>query len=138
MGRNTELGLQFSLPYLFGGAPVMAHGDLGIPDATGLEGRTVCVQAGTTIERIIANYLQTNGFTTNIISYESTAELQSAYLANRCDAFAGWGRTLQCCALKKSTTLTRMSFRTINCPASRLQRPQFLFGMINMTTTPEL
>lgn len=94
MGRDTELGLQFSLPYFFGGTQIMAHGDLGITDATGLEGGAVCVEAGTTIERIIANYLQTIGVSTNIISYESAAELQSAYLANRCDAFAGWGPNL--------------------------------------------
>lgn len=56
MGSDTELGSQFSVPYFFGGAPIMAHGDLGIPDAKGLEGGTVCVQGGTTIERIIANY----------------------------------------------------------------------------------
>lgn len=94
MGRDTELGLQFSLPYFFGGTQIMAHGELGITEATELEGGTVCVEAGTTIERIIANYLQTIGVSTDIISYESAAELQSAYLANRCDAFAGWGPNL--------------------------------------------
>lgn len=94
MGRDTELGLQFSLPYFFGGTQIMAHGDLGVTEATGLEGGVVCVESGTTIERIIANYLQTIGVSTNIISYESAAELQSAYLANRCDAFAGWGPNL--------------------------------------------
>ncbi len=94
MGRDTELGLQFSLPYFFGGTQFMAHGDLGITDATGLEGGTICVEAGTTIERLTANYLQTIGIEHNMVSYESAAELRSAYLANRCDAFAGWGPNL--------------------------------------------
>lgn len=94
MGRDTELGLQFSLPYFFGGTQFMVHGDLGISDSSGLEGGTVCVEAGTTIERISANYLQTAGVEHTMVSYESAAELRAAYLANRCDAFAGWGPSL--------------------------------------------
>jgi len=94
MGRDTELGLQFSLPYFFGGTQFMAHGDLGITDAMGLDGGTICVEAGTTIERISANYLSTIGVEHTMVSYESAAELRAAYVANRCDAFAGWGPNL--------------------------------------------
>ena len=91
MGRDTELGLQFSLPYFFGGAQFMAHGDLGITEAKDLEGGTMCVEAGTTIERIAANYMKSIGTEVNMVSYEKASELRSAYLANRCDAFAAWG-----------------------------------------------
>ncbi|MEM6987409.1 MAG: amino acid ABC transporter substrate-binding protein [Pseudomonadota bacterium] len=94
MGRDTELGLQFSLPYFFGGTQFMAHGDLGITQATELDGGTICVEAGTTIERIAANYLSTLGVEHTMVSYESAAELRAAYVANRCDAFAGWGPNL--------------------------------------------
>ena len=94
MGRDTELGLQFSLPYFFGGTQLMAHGDLGIKDSSGLAGGTVCVEAGTTIERIVADYLKTKKVEHKMVSYEKAAELRSAYLANRCDAFAGWGPNL--------------------------------------------
>lgn len=44
MGRDTELGLHFSLPYFFGGTQFMAHGDLGITDATGLKGGVICLK----------------------------------------------------------------------------------------------
>ena len=94
MGRDTELGLQFSLPYFFGGTQFMAHGDLGITEATGLEGGTLCVEAGTTLERIAGNYMSTIDIEHTMVSYESQAELRSAYLANRCDAFVGWGPNL--------------------------------------------
>ncbi|MDW3181146.1 amino acid ABC transporter substrate-binding protein [Roseobacter sp.] len=94
MGRDTELGLQFSLPYFFGGTQFMAHGELGITEAKDLEGGTICVEAGTTIERISANYLSTLGVEHTMVSYESAAELRAAYVANRCDAFAGWGPNL--------------------------------------------
>ena len=94
MGRDTELGLQFSLPYFFGGAQLMAHGDLGISQAAELEGGTICVEAGTTIERIVADYMKVLGVEHNMVSYEKAAELRAAYLANRCDAFAAWGAFL--------------------------------------------
>ncbi|WP_366944118.1 hypothetical protein [uncultured Roseobacter sp.] len=72
----------------------MAHGNLGVTDATGFAGGVICVEAGTTIERLAANYLQTVNVDHRMVSYESAAELRSAYLANRCDAFAGWGPKL--------------------------------------------
>ncbi|MEO0958674.1 MAG: transporter substrate-binding domain-containing protein, partial [Pseudomonadota bacterium] len=67
---------------------------LGITDAVDLEGGTICVEAGTTIERIAANYLSTLGVEHTMVSYEKASELRAAYLANRCDAFAGWGPNL--------------------------------------------
>ncbi len=91
MGRDTELGLQFSIPYFFGGAQFMAHGDLGITEAKELEGGTICVEAGTTIERIAANHLKAIEVEHTMVSYEKASELRAAYLANRCDAFAAWG-----------------------------------------------
>ena len=94
MGRDTELGLQFSLPYFFGSTQLMVHAELGVTEATGLAGGTVCVEAGTTIERNVADYLKTINIEHELVSYESQAELRTAYLANRCDAFAGWGPNL--------------------------------------------
>ena len=91
MGRDTELGLQFSLPYFFGGTQLMAHKELGVTEAKDLEGGTVCVEAGTTIERIVADYFKTLGIEHTMVSYEKAAELRTAYLAKRCDAFAAWG-----------------------------------------------
>jgi len=94
MGRDTELGLQFSLPYFFAGAQLMAHKELGITDATGLQGGTVCVEAGTTIERLVADYLKTKKVEHTMVAYEKASELRAAYLAERCDAFAAWGPSL--------------------------------------------
>lgn len=94
MGRDTELGLQFSLPYFFAGAQLMAHKSLGVTDATGLQGGTVCVEAGTTIERLVADYLKTKKVEHTMVAYEKASELRAAYLAERCDAFAAWGPSL--------------------------------------------
>ncbi len=57
-------------------------------DVIGLEGGTVCVEAGTTIERLVADYLKAEAVEHAMVSYEKASELRAAYLANRCDAFA--------------------------------------------------
>ena len=94
MGRDTELGLQFSLPYFFGGAQLLVRKELEIDTAEGLEGGVVCVQAGTTIERIVADHLKTIAIEHEMVSFEKTAEVIAAYTSGRCDAFAAWGPSL--------------------------------------------
>ncbi|MEM8790197.1 MAG: amino acid ABC transporter substrate-binding protein [Pseudomonadota bacterium] len=94
MGRDTELGLQFSIPYFFGGAQLMARKELGISTSAGLEGGTVCVAAGTTIERIVADHLKSENIEHTMVSFEKTAEVISAYTSGRCDAYAAWGPNL--------------------------------------------
>ncbi|MEM8774040.1 MAG: amino acid ABC transporter substrate-binding protein [Pseudomonadota bacterium] len=91
MGRDTELGLQFSLPYFFGGAQMMVRKELGVNSAQELDGGTVCVAAGTTIERIVADHLKSENVEHTMVSFEKTAEVIGAYKAGRCDAYAAWG-----------------------------------------------
>lgn len=94
MGRDTELGLQFSMPYFFGGTQLMAKADLGVTEAKELEGGTICVEAGTTNERLIADKMADLGIDHKIVSYEKNAEVMAAYQSGRCDAFGGWGPSL--------------------------------------------
>ncbi|MEM7426405.1 MAG: amino acid ABC transporter substrate-binding protein [Pseudomonadota bacterium] len=94
MGRDTELGLQFSLPYFFGGAQLLVRKELGINSAKGLDGGTVCVAAGTTIERIVADHLKSIGIEHRMVSFEKTAEVIAAYTSGRCDAYAAWGPSI--------------------------------------------
>ncbi len=94
MGRDTELGLQFSIPYFFGGAQLMVRKELGISTASELGGGTVCVAAGTTIERIVADHLKAENVEHTMVSFEKTAEVIGAYKAGRCDAYAAWGPSI--------------------------------------------
>ncbi|MYA88853.1 MAG: amino acid ABC transporter substrate-binding protein [Boseongicola sp. SB0662_bin_57] len=94
MGRDTELGLQFSIPYFFGGAQLMVRKELGITTASELVGGTVCVAAGTTIERIVADHLKAENVEHTMVSFEKTAEVIGAYKAGRCDAYAAWGPSI--------------------------------------------
>jgi general L-amino acid transport system substrate-binding protein len=94
MGRDTELGLQYSRPYLLGATQIMAHKDLGLKDATDLDGATVCVAGGTSTERFAAGYLASKNIKHELVTYEKSEELRSAYFSRRCDAFVGWGPNL--------------------------------------------
>ena len=94
MGRDTELGLQFSIPYFFGGAQLMVRKELGATTATDLDGGTVCVAAGTTIERIVADHLKSEEVEHTMVSFEKTAEVIGAYKSGRCDAYAAWGPSI--------------------------------------------
>jgi general L-amino acid transport system substrate-binding protein len=94
MGRDTELGLQYSRPYLLGATQIMAHKELGLKDATELDGATVCVAGGTSTERFAAGYLASKKIKHELVTYEKSEELRSAYFSKRCDAFVGWGPNL--------------------------------------------
>lgn len=94
MGRDTELGLQFSRPYFLGATQLMASAKLGAKSAKDLDGATVCAGAGTSTERITSNYLSSIGVEYEAVTYEKSEELRSAYFSGRCDAYAGWGPNL--------------------------------------------
>lgn len=92
--RDTELGLQFSRPYYLGTTKVMIHKDLGIDELAQADGGSVCIPAGTTIERQVASYADGLGITLEPVLFEKTEELREAYFSRRCDAYAQWGPTL--------------------------------------------
>lgn len=91
--RDNELGLQFSRPYYLGTTVVMVHKDLGVTKVSELDGGSVCIPAGTTIERQVAAYADRVGIEIEPVLFEKTEELREAYFSRRCDAYAQWGPT---------------------------------------------
>ncbi len=91
MTRDTELGLQYSRPYFIGPFYVMSRSDLGAESISDLEGGVFCVNAGTTVERVLADYMETNGIEYQPLAFEKGEELRAALYAGRCDAIAGFG-----------------------------------------------
>ena len=94
LGRDTELGLQFSRPYFLGATQLMARAELGAESAKDLDGATLCTAAGTSTERIAADYLTNVGIEFEVVAFEKSEEMRGAYFSGRCDAFAGWGPNL--------------------------------------------
>lgn len=91
MSRDTELGLQFSRPYFIGPTYIMTRTELGAKTAADLEGGVFCINAGTSIERIVAAYMGAKGIQYEALNFEKGEELRSALYAGRCDALAGFG-----------------------------------------------
>ncbi len=91
MSRDTELGLQFSRPYFIGPTNILTRTELGATSAADLEGGVFCINAGTSIERIVADYMGARGIEYEALNFEKAEELRSALYGGRCDALAGFG-----------------------------------------------
>lgn len=89
--RDTELGLQYSRPYFIGPFYVMSQSAYGAETVADLEGGVFCVNAGTTVERVLSDYMEAKGIPYEPLSFESGEELRAALYAGRCDATAGFG-----------------------------------------------
>ncbi|CDX33759.1 amino-acid transporter subunit; periplasmic-binding component of ABC superfamily [Mesorhizobium sp. SOD10] len=89
--RDTELGLQFSMPYFIGVTTFMAHKDLNAKSLADLQGGTVCIAGGTSTEKLVSDYIKTNKYDVKVVTFEKNTEAAAAYFANRCDAYSEWG-----------------------------------------------
>jgi len=94
MGRDTELGIQFSVPYFVGATNVMMPKELGSTDPETLAGGSLCAAAGTSTERLAANFFKSRNIEIEMITFEKSEEVREAYFANRCDSIVGWGPNL--------------------------------------------
>ena len=94
MGRDTELGIQFSVPYFVGATSVMMPKELGSTSPDTLEGGSLCANAGTSTERLAANFFKSRGIEIEMITFEKSEETRDAYFAGRCDSIVGWGPNL--------------------------------------------
>ena len=94
MGRDTELGLQYAQPYFYGATQIMVNKDIGAESVADLDGATLCIAAGTSTERITADYFEGQGVSYETLAFETSEELRAAFFAGRCDAYAGWGPNL--------------------------------------------
>ena len=94
MSRDTELGLQYSLPYFMGTFLSMARTDLGAQGVADLEGGVFCVNSGTTVERVLADYMESRGIEYQSLAFEKSEELRAAFYAGRCDAIPGFSAFL--------------------------------------------
>ena len=98
--RDTELNVQFSNIYVFSAQKIMVHKELGAKTVKDLEGGTICVPSGTSVETLLSDYLKRNGVTMKFIASDKTEESQAACLAGRCDAYAEWDVQLAVTRLK--------------------------------------
>jgi general L-amino acid transport system substrate-binding protein len=87
MSRDTQLGLDFPAITYFDGQGFMVRRKIGVSSARELNGRSVCIQPGTTTELNLADYFRANAMTYQAVVFATADEAKKAYDAGRCDAF---------------------------------------------------
>ncbi|MBB3610869.1 transporter substrate-binding domain-containing protein [Rhizobium sp. BK602] len=88
--RDTEIHGQFAMPYMMASIHYMVRKDSGIKTAKELDGGTLCLPTGTTMERYVVDHEAANGYKIKVIPFEKTEESNAAFLAGRCDAMMEW------------------------------------------------
>lgn len=87
LSRDTELGFNFAGVIYYDGQGLMVHKDLGVTQASELDGATICANAGTTTELNVADWFSARGMTFRPVVFEKSDEVVAAYDAGRCDVY---------------------------------------------------
>jgi len=85
MGRETEFGLTFAGVTYYDGQGFMLPRSAGILSALELDGRKICVLAGTTTEANLADYFGANNMAYEAVVTTSATESLAAYKAGTCE-----------------------------------------------------
>jgi general L-amino acid transport system substrate-binding protein len=83
--REAANGLLFAHVNFYDGQGFLVPKKLGVKSAKELSGATVCVLPGTTTEMNAADFFRKHSMKWKPVVIESTAELNKAFLAGRCD-----------------------------------------------------
>jgi general L-amino acid transport system substrate-binding protein len=89
--RNTELGLAHGGLNFFTGEAFMVKKSLNVAHAKELNGATICVLTGTTLELNIADFGRANNIKINTLLFEKPEEAFAAAEAGRCDGYTDDG-----------------------------------------------
>jgi general L-amino acid transport system substrate-binding protein len=91
LSRNTDLGLATGAINFFTGQAFMVKKSLGVAHVKDLNGATICVLTGTTLELNIADYGRANNIKINTLLFEKPEEAFAAAEAGRCDGYTDDG-----------------------------------------------
>jgi general L-amino acid transport system substrate-binding protein len=89
--RNTDLGLDEPAVNFFTGQTFMVRKSLGVSHLKDLNGATICVLTGTTLETNIADYNKANNVKINTLLFEKPEEAFAAADSGRCDGYTDDG-----------------------------------------------
>lgn len=83
--RDASLGLNFTGVNYYDGQGFLIKKNLGVTDATQLDGASVCIQAGTTTELNLADYFRAKGMEFKPIVFDTSEQTVQGFSAGRCD-----------------------------------------------------
>ena len=87
MSRETAFGLMFAAVTYYDGQGFLVRKTLN-ESALELDGKSFCLQTGTTGELNVADYFRANNMTYSAVELAGLDEILKAYDAGRCDVFA--------------------------------------------------
>ena len=85
--RDNNLGLSFVGVTYYDGQGFMVRKSLGVKSVLELSGASVCTNTGTTTEQNVADYFKANNLEYELVAFEKSNEVISAYDSNRCDVY---------------------------------------------------
>jgi len=85
--RDVGRGFDFAGIAYYDGQGFMAPADLGVTSARDLDGARVCVQAATTSELNLVDYIETNNLAMDVIAYDTALEGLAGYENGECDVY---------------------------------------------------
>ena len=85
--RDASLGILFTGINYFDGQGFMVPKKLNIANAKKMNGATVCVQAGTTSEKNVADYFGASGMKYKPVVFDTAEAITSAFFAGRCQVY---------------------------------------------------
>jgi general L-amino acid transport system substrate-binding protein len=88
LARDASLGLQFTGVTFYDGQGFMVPRKSKITSAKQLKGASVCVLAGSTSEKNLADYSKVNGLGIKPAVFESQEAANKAYFSGRCQAYS--------------------------------------------------
>jgi general L-amino acid transport system substrate-binding protein len=87
VSRDTSLGFNFCPTTFYDGQGMIVRRESGITTLEDMDGGTVCVNAGTTTEKNLADVFRSRGIDYEPVVYQDTNDVLQAYDEGRCD---GW------------------------------------------------
>jgi general L-amino acid transport system substrate-binding protein len=85
--RDASLGIAFTGINYFDGQGFMVPKKLKVDSALKLGGAQICVQAGTTSEKNVAEYFAAHNIKYRSVVFDTAEAIQSAFFAGRCQAY---------------------------------------------------
>lgn len=87
--RETQSGVAYASIYYYNGQAFLVKKSLGVKSAKELNGVSVCLTQGSTIEQSVQEYFERNRMSYKPVVFADVSEARKAFLADRCDSIAG-------------------------------------------------
>ncbi|MDJ0556051.1 MAG: amino acid ABC transporter substrate-binding protein [Microcoleaceae cyanobacterium MO_207.B10] len=85
ISRDTTVGLEFAPTTFYDGQGMMVRADSGVNSLEELQGKSICVEAGTTTELNLTDNLRQRNVQAETLTFQQADPAYAAYAEERCD-----------------------------------------------------